>query len=109
MRTSAIIPAALMDAINSRLETDAEGNPTGFGPGNFSVPLRAKPGNGAGTHLGLSCGNVPGVLELLQEMAASGDFPGLILDFEGKPGANPEDPRSRGDFMQLINARSLTV
>lgn len=109
MRSSAIIPIALAPAANARLEFDLEGNPTGFGPGNFSVPLRARPGNGADTHLGLSCGNVPGVMELLAEMEASGDFPGLILNFEGKPTGRPEDPRSRGDFLRLINDRALTV
>jgi hypothetical protein len=103
MRTSAIIPADLMDAINARLEFDAEGNPTGFGPGNFSVPLH----QGAdATHAGLSCGNVEGFLDLLLELEASGDFPGLVVDYEGKPQGQDEPP-SRADFGQMVAAQAL--
>lgn len=92
-----------MDAINARLETDAEGNPTGFGPGNFSVPLHA---GADATHAGLSCGNVTGILDLLLELEASGVYPGLVVDYEGKPTTEGE-PASRADFGQMVAAQAL--
>lgn len=100
MRTSAIIPAALMDAANARLEFETDGTPTGFGPNNFTVALGAER-----THAGLSCGNVTGFLERLLEMEASGEFPGLVVDYSGK--AKQGDEKSKGDFREMTKALSL--
>lgn len=105
MRTSAIIPAALMDAANERLEFDANGDPTGFGPNNFSVALGSNDTDV--THAALSCGDVTGFVELLLEMQASGDFAGLVVEYAGKPVADGEPP-NRGDFKETVTAQALT-
>lgn len=99
MRTSALIAVELVEAANDRLEFDADGNPTTFGPNNFSVPLHA---GADATHAGLSCGNVDGFLDLLQQMEASGDFPGLVIEYEGKP-----DSTVNADFGQMVAAQAL--
>lgn len=66
-----------MDAANAHIEAA----PGDHGPGNFSVALRS--GTATATHAGLSCGPVAGFLDLLLDMQASGDWPGLVVEYDG--------------------------
>lgn len=71
MTISATIPVALLDQANAHLES------LGFGPNNFSVPMKAS--GEAATHAGLSCWGDVAFEQALSDMAASGDYAGLSL------------------------------
>lgn len=71
MSISASIPVTLVDQANAYLDE------AGFGPSNFSVPMKAS-GESA-THAGLHCWDFPPLKEALEDMVASGNFPGLTL------------------------------
>lgn len=60
---SSTIPVAQMDAINAELET------LGFGPCNFSIPLRT--GTTDATHAGLHCWDIPDFRAALETLQAT--------------------------------------
>ena len=68
---TATIPVALLEAANAHLDL------LGFGPGSFSVAMKAS--GEMATHGGLSCWDIPEFKAALDEMVASGDYPGLSL------------------------------
>lgn len=72
MPISATIPAAHVVAANAELEA------AGFGPGNFSVPVRISGTAGEATHAGLHAWDDPALLAALQGL----DYPGLTIRAE---------------------------
>lgn len=70
MPISATIPVDMIDAANTVLES------AGFGPDNFSVPLRT--GDAGATHAGLHCWDSPFLLQVLEAMQGAG-FEGLEI------------------------------
>lgn len=60
MSISAIVPVASVEAVNAALEEQ------GFGPNNFSVPLRT--GTAAATHVGMHAWHDPVFLAALQDI-----------------------------------------
>lgn len=60
-----------MQAANAHLDE------LGFGPDNFSVPMKAS--GDSGTHAGVHCWGDAAFEAALNDMAASGNFPGMKL------------------------------
>jgi hypothetical protein len=73
---TATIPAAQMDAINAELDA------LGFGPRNFSVPLKTS--GTAPTHAGMHCWDIPDFRAALDGLQAT--YPALkITEGSGRP------------------------